>query len=360
MADYQSAGVDVEAGEKAVALMKQAVLAAQRAETVGDFGGFAGLFDATRLKNYQKPYLVTGTDGVGTKIQIAKALGKHDTIGIDLVAMVVDDIVTVGAEPLFITDYIATGKVVPELIAEIVTGIAAGAKLANVSLLGGETAEHPGVMAADEYDLACAGTGVVEADQMLGADRVQIGDVVLAIGSTGLHSNGYSLVRKIIAEKNLNLATMVPDFGKTLGEELLTPTDIYCVDLLRVMQLAPNAIHAISHVTGGGIAANLARVLPINAHVDLDRSSWQPPAVFEYLARKNNSELTAFETTFNLGIGMLLIVAADQVSEVKQAITKSGRDAWVAGEVTDRRNQISDAAPKGGVGGSVNLVNKFA
>ena len=360
MADYQSAGVDVEAGEKAVALMKQAVLNAQRAETVGDFGGFAGLFDATKLKSYQKPYLVTGTDGVGTKIQIAKALGKHNTIGIDLVAMVVDDIVTVGAEPLFITDYIATGKVVPELIAEIVIGIATGAKLANVSLLGGETAEHPGVMAADEYDLACAGTGVVEADQLLGANRVQIGDVVLAISSSGLHSNGFSLVRKIVAEKNLNLSTVVPDFGKTLGEELLTPTDIYCVDLLNVIKALPDVVHAISHVTGGGIAANLARVLPETSHVDLDRSSWQPQPIFHYLAKKNNSTLSDFETTFNLGIGMLLVVAAEKVSEVKQALTKSGRDAWVIGEVSKRTNQVSDSVPKGGSGGSVNLVNKFA
>lgn len=359
MADYKSAGVDTQAGERAVELMKEAVLAAQRSETVGAFGGFAGLFDASKLKNYTKPLLVTGTDGVGTKIEIAKALDKHDTIGIDLVAMVVDDIVTVGAEPLFITDYIATGKVKPELIAQIVTGIATGAKLANVSLLGGETAEHPGVMNESDYDLACAGTGVVEASDLLGAEKVEIGDVVLAIRSSGLHSNGFSLVRKIIAEQNLNLSTIIPDFGKTLGEELLTPTGIYCTDLLRLIRSVPTAVHAISHVTGGGIAANLARVLPTNAHVDLDRSSWQPQQIFSYLAKKNKSELAAFEDTFNLGIGMLLVVAADEVSSVKSALTKIGRDAWLVGEVVARSHQVSDAAPKGGVGGSVKLVNSF-
>lgn len=360
MADYKSAGVDTDAGERAVELMKQAVISAQRPETVGSFGGFAGLFDASKLKEFQQPLLVTGTDGVGTKIEIAKALGKHDTIGIDLVAMVVDDIVTVGAEPLFITDYIATGKVKPELIAQIVTGIATGAKLANVSLLGGETAEHPGVMAESDYDLACAGTGVVEADKLLGDKRVQIGDVVLGIKSSGLHSNGFSLVRKIVAEQNLSLKTMVPDFGKTLGEELLTPTDIYCTDLLKLLTAAPDAVHAISHVTGGGIAANLARVLPENAHVDLDRSSWQPQAIFEYLAKKNKSALTDFELTFNLGIGMLLVVAADEVSTVKSALTKLGSDAWIVGEVVKRTDQISDAAPKGGRGGSVKLINNFS
>lgn len=360
MADYKSAGVDVAAGERAVELMKQAVLAAQRSETVGAFGGFAGLFDASKLKNYTKPLLVTGTDGVGTKIEIAKALDKHDTIGIDLVAMVVDDIVTVGAEPLFITDYIATGKVKPELIAEVVTGIATGAKLANVSLLGGETAEHPGVMSETDYDLACAGTGVVEAAELLGPEKVQVGDVVLAIRSSGLHSNGFSLVRKIIAEQKLNLSTLVPEFGKTLGEELLTPTDIYCTDLLQLIGAVPNAVHAISHITGGGIAANLARVLPTNAHVDLDRSSWQPQPIFEYLARKNKTALVEFEQTFNLGLGMLLVVSADQVSSVKSTLTKLGRDAWLVGEVVNRTDQSSDAPAKGGIGGTVRLVNNFA
>ncbi|MBM3691209.1 MAG: phosphoribosylformylglycinamidine cyclo-ligase [Actinobacteria bacterium] len=359
MADYKSAGVDVAAGERAVELMKAAVQSAQRLETVGAFGGFAGLFDASALKNYRKPLLVTGTDGVGTKIQIARELNKHDSIGIDLVAMVVDDIVTTGAEPLFITDYIATGKVNPELISQIVSGIAAGAKKANVSLLGGETAEHPGVMADDDYDLACAGTGVVEADDVLGEKKVKVGDVVLALRSSGLHSNGYSLVRKIIAERNLNLKTIVPDFGKTLGEELLTPTEIYCTHLLKVIKLEPNAIHAISHITGGGISANLARVIPESMHIDLDKSSWQPQEVFRYLAAKNKTELIEFEHTFNLGIGMLLVVSADKVSEIKQGLTKAGQDAWLIGEVVNRTDQESDAKPKGGNGGSVRLINKF-
>jgi phosphoribosylformylglycinamidine cyclo-ligase len=334
-------------------------MAAQRAETVGAFGGFAGLFDASLLKNYKKPLLVTGTDGVGTKIQIAKQLDKHDTIGIDLVAMVVDDIITVGAEPLFITDYLATGKVKPNLVAEIVSGIARGAQIANVSLLGGETAEHPGVMADDDYDLACAGTGVVEADQLLGQHRVETGDAVLALRSTGLHSNGYSLVRKIISERKLNLSTIVPDFGKSLGEELLTPTDIYCTDLLALIQQMPDAVHAIAHVTGGGIAANLARVIPTTAHVDIDRSSWKPQPIFKYLSDKNQTELHEFEQTFNLGIGMLLVVAADDVSKVKQTLTKAGRDSWVVGEVAHRENQESDAPAKGGSGGSVRLIDKY-
>ena len=231
---YAAAGVDVEAGERAVALMRASIEATRRSEVVGGFGGFAGLFDASALKSMSKPLLATSTDGVGTKVAIAQALDKHDTIGIDLVAMVIDDIVVCGAEPLFMTDYIATGSVVPERIAAIVQGIADGCAQAGCALIGGETAEHPGLLGPDEYDLAGAGTGIVEADRLLGADKVRDGDAIVAMTSSGLHSNGYSLARQVfLSSARWSLEREVDEFGRTLGEELLEPTTIYtraCLD----------------------------------------------------------------------------------------------------------------------------------
>ena len=254
---YASAGVDIEAGDRAVELFKPLAKRATRAEVRGGLGGFAGLF-ALR-GGYREPVLAASTDGVGTKLAVAQAMDKHDTVGLDLVAMVVDDLVVCGAEPLFMTDYIATGKVVPERIAAIVSGIAAGCEQAGCALLGGETAEHPGLMAPDEYDVAGAGTAVVEADQLLGPDRVRAGDVVIAMASSGLHSNGYSLARKVLLEE-ATVDTHVPELGRTLGEELLEPTRIYTKDCLALADAG--LVHAFSHVTGGGLASNLARVLP--------------------------------------------------------------------------------------------------
>ena len=275
---YADAGVDVEAGDKAVELMKASVRRATRPEVLGGLGGFAGMFDASAIARMTRPVLATSTDGVGTKVAIAQALDRHDTIGFDLVGMVVDDIVVCGAEPLFMTDYIATGKVVPERIAAIVSGIAAACEQARVALIGGETAEHPGLLDPDEYDVAGAATGVVEYADILGPQRVAPGDVVLGLASSGLHSNGYSLVRRVVAHAGWALDRHVDEFGRTLGEELLEPTRVYSADLLDLVRTDGVDVHALSHVTGGGLAANLARVLPPHVHARLDRSTWTPPA----------------------------------------------------------------------------------
>ncbi len=274
--DYESAGVSIEAGDRAVELMKQWVEKAQRPEVVGGIGGFAGLFDASALKSYRRPLLATSADGVGTKAAIAQAMDVHDTIGFDLVGMLVDDLVVCGAEPLFLTDYIACGRVVPERIADIVKGIAQACAETGTALLGGETAEHPGLLEPDEYDVAGSTTGVVEADALLGAELVREGDVVVAMASSGLHSNGYSLVRHVLLEQaGWSLDRDVPELGRTLGAELLTPTRLYAKPCLDVA--ARTEVHAMSHVTGGGLAANLARVLPDDVSVRVDRSTWTRP-----------------------------------------------------------------------------------
>jgi phosphoribosylformylglycinamidine cyclo-ligase len=357
---YAAAGVDVEAGERAVALMKASVKAAQRPETLGDFGGFAGLFDASALTKYRKPLLATSTDGVGTKVAIAQALDRHDTIGIDLVAMVVDDLVVVGAEPLFMTDYIACGSVVPERIAAIVSGIAEGCRRAGVALLGGETAEHPGLLEPDEYDVAGAGTGVVEADALLGADRVRVGDVVIAMGSSGLHSNGYSLARYVLLGEpgraaGLSLDRHVDVLGRTLGEELLEPTRIYALDCLDLLTVAD--VRVFSHVTGGGLAANLARVLPGHAAIDIDRGTWTPRPVFDLIGELGHVRRVELEKTLNQGIGMFAVVAPASAESALARLRSRGVDAWVAGEVRDRREgESGDAEAKGGRGGAVTLV----
>ncbi len=263
-ASYAAAGVDIEAGDRAVELMKQWVAKASRPEVVGGIGGFAGLFDASALRSYARPLLATSTDGVGTKVAVAAAMDKHDTIGHDLVGMVVDDLVVCGAEPLFMTDYIACGRVVPERIAAVVKGIAEGCVLAGCALVGGETAEHPGLLGPDDYDVAGAGTGVVEADLVLGAERVRAGDALVAMASSGLHSNGYSLVRHVLLDRaGWALDRLVDELGRTVGEELLEPTRIYARDCLALIDAVD--VHAFSHVTGGGLAANLERVLPRRA-----------------------------------------------------------------------------------------------
>ena len=359
-ATYAAAGVDVEAGERAVALMKASVKAAQRPESVGDFGGFAGLFDASALTRFRRPLLATSTDGVGTKVAVAQAMGRHDTIGIDLVAMVVDDLVVVGAEPLFLTDYIACGRVVPERIAAVVTGIAEGCRRAGVALLGGETAEHPGLLDPDEYDVAGAGTGVVEADAMLGAARVQTGDVVIAMRSSGLHSNGYSLARYVLLgevgrEAGLSLDGHVDVLGRALGDEMLEPTRIYALDCLDLMAHAD--VRVFSHVTGGGLAANLARVLPQHAAVDVDRGTWVPQPIFGLIGDLGHVARIELERTFNQGVGMFAIVDAASVDAALARLASRGVESWVAGTVRDRRDgEHGDAEAKGGAGGAVVLV----
>jgi phosphoribosylformylglycinamidine cyclo-ligase len=354
---YAAAGVDVEAGERAVELMKRAVARAQRPEVLGDLGGFAGLFDASALKGYRRPLLATSTDGVGTKVVIAQRMNVHDTIGIDLVAMVVDDLVVCGAEPLVMTDYIATGKVVPERIAAIVSGIAEGCRLAGCALVGGETAEHPGLLAPDEYDVAGAGTGVVEAEELLGPHRVREGDVLLGMRSSGLHSNGYSLARHVLLTVGgLSLDVYVAELGRTLGEELLEPTRIYALDCLDLARAAHVEVHAFSHVTGGGLAANLARVLPPHLHADVDRATWTPQPVFGLVGRLGRVDLAELERTFNQGVGMVAVVAADSADATLDRLASRGVGSWVLGAVRPRADgEVGDSPAKGGSGGSVSL-----
>ena len=359
---YAQAGVDVEAGERAVALMKASVLAASRPEVVGGFGGFAGLFDASRLKGYRRPLLATGTDGVGTKVVVAQRMGIHHTIGIDLVAMIADDIVVCGAEPLFLTDYIATGKVEPQVVADVVRGVAEGCRLAGMALIGGETAEHPGVMAAGEYDLAGAGTGVVEADELLGAERVRAGDVLVGIGASGLHSNGYSLARQVLlgeagAKAGLALEREVAELGRTLGEELLEPTRIYALDLLALARELGAGLHSMSHITGGGIAANIARVLPAELAADVRRGTWQVLPVFDLIARTGAVAQRDMEATFNMGLGMVAVVDRDSADAAVSFLEERGLPASIIGQVRARAiGEVGDAAAKGGHGGAVSVI----
>lgn len=329
---YAAAGVDVTAAGVAVELMKERVRRASRPEVIGDLGGFAGLF-ALDVARYRRPLLASSTDGVGTKLVIAQQLGRHDTVGIDLVAMVVDDLVVCGAEPLFLLDYVACGKVVPERMADIVGGIAEGCRIARCALLGGETAEHPGVMEPDTYDLAATGVGIVEADDVLGADRVRVGDVVLAMASTGLHSNGYSLVRQVVLGPRPMRLDDTPDDlgGAPLGETLLTPTRIYARDCLAL--IGETDVHALAHITGGGLAANLARVLPAGVDAVLERGSWSPPAIFRLIEGRGNVPAAEMERTFNMGVGMVAVVPADQVDRALATLMTRRVPAWVAGEV---------------------------
>lgn len=348
---YAAAGVSIEAADRAIDLMKGWVEKSRRPEVIGGLGGFAGLFDASALKAYDRPVLATSTDGVGTKVAIAQALDKHDTIGFDLVGMVVDDLVVCGAEPLFMTDYIATGRVVPERIAAIVKGIAEACVEAGCALVGGEIAEHPGLLGPDEYDVAGATTGVVEAEQMLGPGRVRPGDVVIAMKSSGVHSNGYSLVRHVLlsdAGAGWTLDRHVDELGRTLGEELLTPTKLYTKPSLRLAR--ETATHAMAHVTGGGLAANLERVLPAELTVTIDRGTWTPLPVFDVVRQAGDVAQADVEATLNCGVGMVALTDPDSVDAALAILAETGVEAWVAGEVR--------ALADGERAGSVNLVGQ--
>lgn len=369
---YADAGVDVEAGDRAVELMKASVKATHSPAVVGGVGGFAGMYDASALLKYKRPLLASSTDGVGTKVAIAQAMDKHDTIGFDLVGMVVDDIVVVGAEPLVMTDYIACGKVVPERIAAIVSGIAEGCRLAGTSLVGGETAEHPGLLGPDEYDVAGAATGVVEADAMLGPERVKAGDRVIAMASSGIHSNGYSLVRRVIHAAGWDLNREVTELGRTLGEELLEPTRVYagdCLSLMRTLNTEPESpeapLRGFSHVTGGGLAANLARVLPTGLAATVDRGTWELPAIFSLIGQLGKVPQDDLERTLNVGVGMVAIVAPDAATDAIAHLNARGLQAWDMGEVTELTDEIrADEATvqgaKGVDGGAVRLVGNYA
>ena len=365
---YADAGVDTAAGDRAVALMKDAVASTMTPAVVGGVGGFAGLVDVSTLRDYRRPLLATSTDGVGTKVAIAQALDIHDTIGQDLVGMVVDDIVVVGARPLLMTDYIACGHVVPERIADIVRGIAQACAAIGTPLLGGETAEHPGLMAPDEYDVAGAATGVVEADRMLGAEKVRAGDVLVALGASGLHSNGYSLVRRVIEHAGWGLEREVPEFGRTLGQELLEPTRLYtrvCLAMLETLSspAAPGPIHALSHITGGGLAANVARVLPAGLIADVDRSSWTVPPVFSTMRELGSVPWEDLEGTLNLGVGMIAVVEPGVVDAVLRVAEGSDIPAWVLGEVHDAGKYEAQgrvvSGTKGVDGGAVDIHGTY-
>ncbi|MFC0680472.1 phosphoribosylformylglycinamidine cyclo-ligase [Lysobacter korlensis] len=365
MADsYAEAGVDTAAGDLAVELMKSAVAETHGPNVLGGVGGFAGLYDVSFLKEYDRPLLATSTDGVGTKVAIAQALDKHDTIGQDLVGMVVDDIVVVGARPLFMTDYIACGKVVPSRIADIVAGIARACADTGTALVGGETAEHPGLLGPDDYDVAGAAVGVVEAKDLLDSSRVRSGDVVLALESSGLHSNGFSLVRHILAQRGIGYTDRLEDFGGPVGEALLEPTRLYTAPLLRLLgdDEIGTGLHALSHVTGGGIAANLARVLPEGSWVEVDRSTWSPPTVFQALTALSGASLESTEGTWNLGIGMLAVVTAGCAEAAIDRLAEDGIRTWIAGEVRDEFQDLTEfeQGAKGVNGGAVRLVGSYA
>ncbi|GAB3079513.1 phosphoribosylformylglycinamidine cyclo-ligase [Intrasporangium mesophilum] len=346
---YAAAGVDVEAGDKAVELMKESVRRATRPEVIGGLGGFAGMFDASAIARMTRPVLATSTDGVGTKVAIAQAMDKHDTIGFDLVGMVVDDIVVCGAEPLFMTDYIATGKVVPERIAAIVGGIARACEEAGVALVGGETAEHPGLLEPDEYDVAGAATGVVEYAAVLGPHRVADGDVVVALASSGLHSNGYSLVRRVVDAAGWSLDRQVDDFGRTLGEELLEPTRIYTKPLLDLIDTEGVDVHALSHITGGGLAANLARVLPAGMFARLDRGTWDPPAVFRTVQALGRVPQADLERTLNQGVGFVAVLPQAQADRTVEVSEAHGIRAWLLGSVTTEEHAYAEGLVVDGV-----------
>ncbi len=353
-ATYEAAGVSIDAGDKAVELMKVWIDKARRPEMVGGIGGFAGLFDATALKSFDHPLLATSADGVGTKVAIAQAMDIHHTIGFDLVGMLVDDLVVCGAEPLFLTDYIATGRVVPERIAAIVQGIAEACVQAGCALVGGETAEHPGLLGPDEYDVAGSTTGVVEAADLLGPGRVRPGDVVVAMAASGLHSNGYSLVRHVLLTASSEggagwkLDRHVDELGRTLGEELLEPTRIYakaCLELARTTRT-----HAMSHVTGGGLAANLARVMPEELAASIDRATWTPQPVFDLVRRVGEVAQPDLERTLNMSVGMVALVDPADADRAVSVLAGHGVAAWVCGEVAE-----AGTAADGAAGGSVTL-----
>jgi phosphoribosylformylglycinamidine cyclo-ligase len=358
---YTAAGVDVEAGDRAVELMRASVARSHGPQVLGGLGGFAGMYDAAELSAMRRPVLVTSTDGVGTKVALAQAMDRHDSIGQDLVAMVVDDIVVTGARPLFMTDYIACGRVVPERIASIVTGIANACAATGTALVGGETAEHPGLLGVDEYDLAGAATGVVERDAVLGPHRVRPGDEVVAMASSGVHSNGYSLVRRVVQDVGWSWERHVPELGGSLGDALLEPTRLYTATCLDVASCAQ--VHAFSHVTGGGLAANLARVLPRGLHVDVRRDTWSLPAIMTLLADLGRIAQPDLERTLNLGIGMVALVAPDETDTVIARCESHGIAAWQCGQVTgDAANARHDGSAnraKGVDGGTVALVGRY-
>lgn len=330
--DYKNAGVDIEAGYQAVELMKEHIKGTIRKEVLSGIGGFAGAFSLESFKGMDKPTLVSGTDGVGTKLKLAFLLDRHDTIGIDCVAMCVNDIACAGAEPLFFLDYIACGKNYPEKIATIVKGVAEGCKQAGATLIGGETAEMPGFYPEDEYDLAGFAVGIVDQDKMITGNAIVEKDVLIGIASSGIHSNGYSLVRKIFPMERNILDGYSEVLGKTLGETLLEPTKIY-VKALRALQEANIIIKGCSHITGGGFYENIPRMFPENIHGFIQKNSYEVPAIFRLMQREGDLDETMMFNTFNMGVGMVLAVDASKVDETIRVLHAAGEQGFVLGEV---------------------------
>ena len=338
--DYKNSGVDIEAGYKSVELMKKYVKGTMRPEVLGGLGGFSGAFSMESFKNMEKPTLVSGTDGCGTKVKLAFLLDKHDTIGIDCVAMCVNDIACAGGEPLFFLDYIACGKNYPEKIATIVSGVAEGCKQAGCALIGGETAEHPGLMPEDEYDLAGFSVGIVdEKDIITGAD-LAAGDVLIGMASSGVHSNGFSLVRKIFSMDADMLNTYHEELGKTLGEALLAPTRIY-VKALREVKEAGVRVKACSHITGGGFYENIPRMLPEGKHAVIRKDSYEVPAIFQMLAREGKVEEQMMYNTYNMGIGMIVAVDPADVDKTIAAMKAAGDTPYIVGEIKDGEKGVT-------------------
>ena len=330
--DYKKAGVDIEAGYKSVELMKEHIKRTMRPEVLGGIGGFAGAFDLSKIKNMEEPVLLSGTDGCGTKVKLCFLMDKHDTIGIDAVAMCVNDIACSGGEPLFFLDYIACGKNIPEKIASIVSGVAEGCVQSEAALVGGETAEHPDLMPEDEYDLAGFAVGVAERKEMITGENIKPGDVLIGIASTGVHSNGFSMVRKVFEMTKESLDTYYEELGKTLGETLLTPTRIY-VKALKSVKNAGITVKGCSHITGGGFYENIPRMLHEGVRAQVKKDSYEIPPIFPLLAKKGNIDEHMMYNTFNMGLGMVIAVEASDAEKTIAALEAAGEKAWNVGEI---------------------------
>lgn len=338
--DYKNAGVDIEAGYRSVELMKKYVKETMRPEVLGGLGGFSGAFSLSSIKNMEKPTLVSGTDGVGTKIKLAFLMDRHDTVGIDCVAMCVNDIACAGGEPLFFLDYIACGKNYPEKIASIVKGVAEGCKQAGAALIGGETAEHPGLMPEDEYDLAGFAVGLVDEKDLITGENIKPGDVLLGIASSGIHSNGFSLVRKVFDMTKESLDTYYDELGSTLGENLITPTRIY-VKALKSIKDAGVTIKGCSHITGGGFYENIPRMLPEGIHAVVEKNSYPIPAIFKLMQEKGKLEEKMMYNTYNMGLGMVLALDLADVDKAMAALEAAGEKAYVVGKAEAREKGVT-------------------
>ena len=338
--DYKTSGVDIEAGYRSVELMKKYVAGTKRAEVLGGIGGFSGAFSLAAIKNMEDPVLLSGTDGVGTKIKLAFELDKHDTIGIDCVAMCVNDVACAGGEPLFFLDYIACGKNEPEKIASIVKGVAEGCKLSGAALVGGETAEHPGLMPEDEYDLAGFAVGVCDRKDLIDGSSLKAGDVIIGIASSGVHSNGFSLVRNVFKMEREALLKYYDELGKTLGEALLEPTILY-VKALKEIKNSGVKIKACSHITGGGFYENVPRMLKEGTHAVIRKDSYEVPAIFKMLAKEGDVTEQVMYNTFNMGIGMMVVVDEADAGNTMAAIMKSGEKAFVIGEIKEGEKGVT-------------------